>query len=53
MAVMFVSAELEEVLRMSHKVVVLRDRHLVTQLTNDDDLTADRVLAAIASEGHP
>jgi galactofuranose transport system ATP-binding protein len=53
MAVVFVSAELEEVLRMSHKVAVLRDRHLVTQLTNDDELTADRVLAAIASGGNP
>jgi simple sugar transport system ATP-binding protein len=53
MAVVFISAELEEVLRMSHKVAVLRDRHLVTQLTNDDELTADRVLAAIASGGNP
>jgi galactofuranose transport system ATP-binding protein len=48
MAVLFISAELEEVLRLSHKVGVLRDRHLVAQLPNTDDLDADRVLQTIA-----
>ena len=36
MAVLFISAELEEVLRLSHKVAVLRDRRLVAELDNDD-----------------
>ncbi|WP_431975901.1 sugar ABC transporter ATP-binding protein [Micromonospora haikouensis] len=49
MAVLFISAELEEVLRLSHKVVVMRDRRLVAQLDNDDTLDADRVMRAIAS----
>ncbi|WDZ83400.1 sugar ABC transporter ATP-binding protein [Micromonospora cathayae] len=49
MAVLFISAELEEVLRLSHKVAVMRDRQMVTQLANDDDLDADRVMRAIAS----
>ncbi|WFE55503.1 sugar ABC transporter ATP-binding protein [Micromonospora sp. WMMD712] len=49
MAVLFISAELEEVLRLSHKVVVMRDRRLVAQLDNDDTLDADRVMQAIAS----
>ncbi|WP_030394416.1 sugar ABC transporter ATP-binding protein [Kitasatospora purpeofusca] len=49
MAVLFISAELEEVLRLSHRVGVLRDRRMVAQLRNDDALTPERVLATIAS----
>lgn len=49
MAVLFISAELEEVLRLSHKVAVMRDRQLVTQLANDDSLDAERVMRVIAS----
>jgi simple sugar transport system ATP-binding protein len=49
MAVLFVSAELEEVLRLSHKVAVLRDRQMIAQLANDEELDADRVMETIAS----
>ncbi|MFG2062247.1 sugar ABC transporter ATP-binding protein [Micromonospora sp. NPDC048871] len=49
MAVLFISAELEEVLRLSHKVVVMRDREMVAQLDNDDTLDAERVMQTIAS----
>ncbi|MEE1786724.1 sugar ABC transporter ATP-binding protein [Streptomyces sp. SP17BM10] len=49
MAVLFISAELEEVLRLSHRVGVLRDRRMVAQLSNDGELTPERVLATIAS----
>ncbi|MBO4204577.1 sugar ABC transporter ATP-binding protein [Micromonospora echinofusca] len=49
MAVLFISAELEEVLRLSHKVAVMRDRRMVAQLANDDTLDADRIMRAIAS----
>ncbi|GAA3015576.1 sugar ABC transporter ATP-binding protein [Streptosporangium longisporum] len=49
MAVLFISAELEEVLRLSHRVGVLRDRHLVAQLPNDDALTTDVLMQTIAS----
>jgi galactofuranose transport system ATP-binding protein len=49
MAVVFISAELEEVLRLSHKVAVLRDRRLVAELANDEALTLDRLVATIAS----
>ncbi|TCC00451.1 sugar ABC transporter ATP-binding protein [Micromonospora zingiberis] len=49
MAVLFISAELEEVLRLSHKVVVMRDREMVAQLDNDDTVDADRVMQTIAS----
>ncbi|MER7667351.1 sugar ABC transporter ATP-binding protein [Kitasatospora sp. NPDC096128] len=49
MAVLFISAELEEVLRLSHRVGVLRDHRMVAQLDNDGELTPERVLATIAS----
>ncbi|MDG4797915.1 sugar ABC transporter ATP-binding protein [Micromonospora sp. WMMD1082] len=49
MAVLFISAELEEVLRLSHKIAVMRDRELVAQLVNDDTVDADRVMQTIAS----
>ncbi|WP_329101952.1 sugar ABC transporter ATP-binding protein [Micromonospora sp. NBC_01699] len=52
MAVLFISAELEEVLRLSHKVVVMRDRQMVAQLINDDSLDADRIMATIANGSH-
>ncbi len=51
MAVLFISAELEEVLRLSHKVEVLRDRRLVAELPNDESLTTDVLLETIASGG--
>ncbi|MFD0802569.1 ATP-binding cassette domain-containing protein, partial [Streptomonospora algeriensis] len=52
-AVLFVSSELEEVLRLSHRVVVLRDRRVINTLDNDgdSDLDVDRVLAEIAEGG--
>ena len=49
MAVLFISAELEEVLRLSHTIGVLRDRHLVSQLANGPEVTAGRVMEIIAS----
>ncbi|MFC4110799.1 sugar ABC transporter ATP-binding protein [Micromonospora zhanjiangensis] len=48
MAVLFISAELEEVLRLSHKIAVMRDRELVAELTNDDTVDADRIMQTIA-----
>ncbi|SDZ44450.1 simple sugar transport system ATP-binding protein [Micromonospora pattaloongensis] len=52
MAVLFISAELEEVLRLSHRVAVMRDRTMVAQLDNDTTLDADRVMQTIASGTH-
>ena len=49
MAVLFISAELEEVLRLSHKIAVLRDRAMVAELANDDSVDADRIMEIIAS----
>jgi simple sugar transport system ATP-binding protein len=49
MAVLFVSAELEEVLRLSHRIAVLRDRRLIEILDNTADLDADSVMRSIAN----
>ncbi|MBO3744689.1 sugar ABC transporter ATP-binding protein [Streptosporangiaceae bacterium NEAU-GS5] len=49
-AVLFISAELEEVLRISHKVEVLRDRQMIAELANEG-LTPERILATIAGGG--
>ncbi|HET9991029.1 MAG TPA: sugar ABC transporter ATP-binding protein, partial [Kofleriaceae bacterium] len=48
MSVLFISAEIEEVLRLSHKVEVLRDRKLVAELENDEDVTLDTLVHTIA-----
>jgi monosaccharide-transporting ATPase len=49
MAVLFISAELEEVLRLSHRIAVLRDRALIAELTNDENVDGDTIMATIAS----
>ncbi|MFE1664581.1 sugar ABC transporter ATP-binding protein [Microbacterium sp. P02] len=50
MSVVYISAELEEVLRLSHRIVVMRDRQKVADLDNDD-LSVDSLLALIADGG--
>ncbi|MEU4254150.1 sugar ABC transporter ATP-binding protein [Amycolatopsis sp. NPDC026612] len=47
MAVVYISAELEEVLRLSHRVVVLRDRKVVA-IRDNQGLTADDIMATMA-----
>ncbi|GAA1918144.1 sugar ABC transporter ATP-binding protein [Microbacterium aoyamense] len=47
MSVVYISAELEEVLRLSHRIVVMRDREKVADLPNED-ITVDSLLALIA-----
>jgi galactofuranose transport system ATP-binding protein len=49
MAVLFVSAELEEVLRLSDRVAVLRDRRHLTELVNDASLDQAAIMELIAS----
>jgi monosaccharide-transporting ATPase len=48
LAIVFISAELDEVVRLADRVVVLRDRRLVAQLR---DVTVDDVLDVITREG--
>ncbi|MET1053122.1 MAG: sugar ABC transporter ATP-binding protein [Mycetocola sp.] len=47
MSVVYISAELDEVLRLSHRVAVMRDRRMVADIENDD-LSTDNILAIIA-----
>ncbi|BDZ46187.1 sugar ABC transporter ATP-binding protein [Naasia aerilata] len=47
MSVVFISAELEEVLRLSNRVAIMRDRRMVADLPNRD-LTVDDILGVIA-----
>ncbi len=48
-AVLFISAELEEVLRLSHRIAVLRDHRMVATLVNADTVTPERLLTTIAT----
>ena len=49
LSVMFISAELDEVLRLSHRIVVMRDRHKVAELDNRGITESD--LMQIIAEG--
>ncbi len=47
MSFLFISSELEEVLRVSDRVAILRDRHKVTELT-DTNMSQQQIMQAIA-----
>ncbi|WP_419886147.1 sugar ABC transporter ATP-binding protein [Paenibacillus sp. B-A-8] len=47
MSFVFISSELEEVIRVSDKIVVLRDRHKVTEIS-DKDMSQHTIMQAIA-----
>ena len=53
MAVVFISAELEEVLRLSDRVVVMRDRRKIDERPNDDVTVNDllEIIAGSAGDG--
>ncbi|GAA1973611.1 sugar ABC transporter ATP-binding protein [Isoptericola halotolerans] len=51
MGVVFISAELEEVLRLSHRIAVMRDREKVAEVVNTEDVGVDDVVDLIASGG--
>ena len=51
MSVVFISAELEEVVRLSHRIAVMRDRAKVAEITNDEGVTVGNVVELIASGG--
>ncbi|WP_416984515.1 sugar ABC transporter ATP-binding protein [Streptomyces sp. T028] len=52
MSVLYIAAELEEVLRLSHTIGVLRDRRLVARITNGPEITTSKILETIASGEH-
>ena len=47
-SVLYISAELDEVLRLSDSIGVLRDRTLVAKLANGPTVTADQIMHTIA-----
>ncbi|MEW6159396.1 MAG: sugar ABC transporter ATP-binding protein [Verrucomicrobiota bacterium] len=48
MAILFISSELEEIVRSSHRVVVLRDRSKIGEL-NGDEISEARIMHTIAA----
>jgi simple sugar transport system ATP-binding protein len=49
MSLVFISSEIEEVVRCSDRIAVLRDRHKITELTGTE-MTEQNILSAIAKE---
>ena len=49
-AIVFISSELDEVVRLSDRVVVLKDRRKLADLTADASLTSDSIISTIAEE---
>jgi simple sugar transport system ATP-binding protein len=46
----FISSELDEVLRTSHRVMVMRDRSMVAELTGEE-MNEQRIMETIAGTG--
>lgn len=53
MSVVFISSELAEVARLSHRITVLRDHQVIAELENGPDVTPASIVAVIAEEAAP
>ncbi|MDC4233835.1 sugar ABC transporter ATP-binding protein [Actinomyces sp. B33] len=51
MSIVFVSSEMDEVLRISNRIVVMRDRHQAALIDNDGTLTQKDIVGIIAEGG--
>ena len=51
LALIFISSELDEVVRLSQRVVVMRDRRKIAELDNESHVDVDDIVALIAKEG--
>ena len=51
MSVVFISSELDEVVRLSERIMVLRDRAKVAEVVNDETIDSGTILEAIAATG--
>lgn len=49
-SVVFISSELEEVVRLSERIVVLKDHEKVGEILNGPEVTAESIVSMIASE---
>ncbi len=50
-SIIYVSSELEEVVRLCRRVAVMRDREMIAMLDRSEGLTQDRILETIAATG--
>jgi simple sugar transport system ATP-binding protein len=51
--VIFISSELEEVVRLADRIVVLKDRRVIAELDNGGEVSVDAIVDIIAREGQP
>lgn len=51
MSVVFISSELEEVVRLSNRILVLKDRAPLEEVENTEDTTVDSIVQIIAGGG--
>ncbi|WP_291053364.1 sugar ABC transporter ATP-binding protein [Herbiconiux sp.] len=51
MSVVFISSELEEVVRLSERIVVLKDHRKIGEIVNGPEITAETIVDLIATEG--
>ena len=49
MGVVFISSEMEEVIRLSDDIEVLKDRHKIAELVNDDTVSQETIVQTIAN----
>ncbi|WP_239663778.1 hypothetical protein [Bifidobacterium scardovii] len=49
MGVVFISSELEEVVRLSDDIEVLKDRHKIAEIENDDTVSQQTIVETIAN----
>ena len=52
-AIVFISSELEEVVRLSDRVIVLKDRRKLADLVVDESISTDTLITTIAEESAP
>ncbi|WP_345076038.1 sugar ABC transporter ATP-binding protein [Brachybacterium paraconglomeratum] len=52
-AVVFISSELEEVARLSDRIVVMKDRRKLAELTAGEAITSDSIISTIAGGSAP
>ena len=50
MSVVFISSELEEVVRLSERIVILKDHQKVGEVVNGPEVTAESIVSVIAME---
>lgn len=50
-SVVFISSELEEVVRLSDRIVVLKDHKKIAEFVNDESVSAESIVTTIARDG--